>query len=316
MTHDQFPPPVEPPVAVKEARRDRRLHLCYASYWGIALRILIIAAELSGFYLLESRLLLVDALSSMIDVISSIVLILCIRIAARPPDEEHPFGHGRLEPIAGMQLGVFLVAAGAIAALQLLWDMGMGEADLYSVHHLTWVIALVAAAVLYVGYWIVHRAAVQRRSAALHSEAMHYRIDAVNSLMAAVALFAAGHIPSLGVQIDQIGALVISLWMVWTGVRATQDNFHQVMDRVPEQEYFERVREAALRVDGVLDTEKIRIQHCGPDAHVDIDIEVQPELPVHAAHAISQQVRFEIQRVWPAVREVVVHIEPYYPGDH
>lgn len=65
-----------------------------------------------------------------------------------------------------------------------------------------------------------------------------------------------------------------------------------------------------------MDTEKTRIQLYGPDAHVDIDIEVDPELSVQKAHKISQEVRIEIQKAWPAVRDVTVHIEPYYPNDH
>ena len=88
------------------------------------------------------------------------------------------------------------------------------------------------------------------------------------------------------------------------------------MDRIPEDRFFNTVRQAAKHVEGVLETEKIRIQRYGPDAHVDIDIEVDPGLTVEVAHAISQKVRVEIQKAWPAVRDVTVHIEPYYSGDH
>jgi divalent metal cation (Fe/Co/Zn/Cd) transporter len=76
------------------------------------------------------------------------------------------------------------------------------------------------------------------------------------------------------------------------------------------------VKEAALKVEGVLATEKVLIQSYGPDAHVDIDIEVAPNLSVEVAHKLTQKVRAEIQKAWPAVRDVIVHIEPYYPGDH
>ncbi|MCB1136629.1 MAG: cation transporter, partial [Chlamydiia bacterium] len=76
------------------------------------------------------------------------------------------------------------------------------------------------------------------------------------------------------------------------------------------------VRTAALRVPGVRETEKIHLQVYGPDALVGIDIEVDPKMPVDEAHDITQKVRAEIQKDWPAVRDVIVHVEPYYPGDH
>ena len=104
--------------------------------------------------------------------------------------------------------------------------------------------------------------------------------------------------------------------MVVLGAAAARENFHQLLDRTPDEAHFEQVKSAALRVGGVLGVEKVRIQHAGPDAHVDIDIEVDPEMNVAAAHVITQHVRAEIQRDWPSVREVVVHVEPYYPGDH
>jgi divalent metal cation (Fe/Co/Zn/Cd) transporter len=89
-----------------------------------------------------------------------------------------------------------------------------------------------------------------------------------------------------------------------------------MMDRIPNPRFFEKVKNAARSVDGVEETEKIRIQLYGPDAHVDIDIEVDPHLTVEVAHKISQQVRAEIQKKWTAVRDVTVHVEPYYPNDH
>ena len=104
--------------------------------------------------------------------------------------------------------------------------------------------------------------------------------------------------------------------MIVMGVYAVRNNLHQLLDRVPDAHFFDTVTKAAKIVPGVLDTEKIRIQLYGPDAHVDIDVEVDPQLSVEKAHEISQKVRVEIQKEWPAVRDVTVHIEPYYPNDH
>ncbi len=104
--------------------------------------------------------------------------------------------------------------------------------------------------------------------------------------------------------------------MIGMGIYNARENLQQLLDRAPSADCFERVKKAAVNVLGVKDTEKILIQHYGPDAHVNIDIEVDPKLSVEEAHRITQHVRAEIQREWPAVRGVTVHVEPYYPGDH
>ena len=104
--------------------------------------------------------------------------------------------------------------------------------------------------------------------------------------------------------------------MVILGLVAAKINLHQVMDKPPEKKFFSLVESAAKSVQGVLGTEKIRIQRYGPDAHVDIDIEVDPNMAVHDAHDITQLVRIEIQKKWPQVQEATVHIEPYYANDH
>jgi cation diffusion facilitator family transporter len=160
------------------------------------------------------------------------------------------------------------------------------------------------------------RAAKRRSSPALAADAIHYRIDGLTSLFATFALILVAFYPTWSHLIDHIGAMTISGLMMVIGIVAGKQNLNQLLDRAPDPDYFHRVRSAALKVQGVKETEKVRIQLYGPDAHVDIDIEVDPTLPVEEAHTISQKVRTEIQKEWPLVRDVTVHIEPYYPGDH
>jgi cation diffusion facilitator family transporter len=160
------------------------------------------------------------------------------------------------------------------------------------------------------------QAAKKQNSPALAADAVHYRLDGITSLFATIALLVGAFVPEWSHKVDHFGALGISVVMVIVGLNSARNNMHQILDRVPDQEFFDRVKNAAQKAKGVLDTEKIRIQLYGPDAHVDIDVEVDPHLTVEVAHGISQKVRAEIQKEWPAVRDVTVHIEPYYPNDH
>lgn len=315
MSSLQFPDPVLLPKEIFLARKERKRQILRAAMGGIVIRLLIILFEFLGVYWFNSSALFMDAIASSFDIVTSLVLFLCIRLAARPPDEEHPFGHGRYEPLAGLQLGLLLVFIGVgMCVYQATQFMSLEKAGVMNPR--AWLIPLIAAIFLEFSYQVMKKIANKRHSPALASDAIHYRIDALTSLFATAALSIGAVFPRCSLYIDHIGAMIIALLMVAMGVYAAKNNVDQLMDRVPGLDFFERVRKASLKVKGVLDTEKIRIQLYGPDAHVDIDIEVDPGLTVHLAHEISQSVRVEIQKDWPSVRDVTVHIEPYYPNDH
>lgn len=313
MTH--YPDPITIPSNVAQERAQRNKEIMHSGKRGIAIRFSIILAELAGVAIFGSSALLMDALSSLIDVASTLFLMLCIKLAERPPDANHPFGHGRYEPLAGLQLGLFMVIIGGGMLFQQSYQLTqVPEGKVLD--KWVWIIPFGALVLLELSYQLVMRTAKKQNSPALAADAVHYRIDGATSLFAAIALIFAAYIPEWSLFIDHLGAILIALLMIGIGLYAAKNNLNQVMDHIPENKYFQIVQKAAKAVPGVFDTEKIRIQVYGPDAHVDIDIEVEPHLPVEEAHKISQQVRAAIQKEWPAVRDVTVHIEPYYPGDH
>jgi cation diffusion facilitator family transporter len=310
-----FPKPIALPETVEQSRQERRQRMLRTSKAGVGLRSVIILAEIAGFVYFNSSALLLDALSSLMDVASSLFLILCIRWADKPPDKEHPFGHGRFEPIAGLQLGLLLIVLGSGMLVQQVAALTHERAS-QAIDARTWVIPLCAVVLLEISYQLVRRTAKRQQSPALLADAVHYRIDALNSLFATAALGCGALFPQYSADLDHVGAVLIAVLMVIVGALASRNNVRQLLDRTPDEQYFRRVRSAAKRVPGVLETEKVRIQLYGPDAHVNIDVEVDPALSVEVAHALTQQVRAEIQREWPAVRDATVHVEPYYADDH
>ena len=314
-TDSPFPAPVVPRPAVVELRTARTRRLVQVALVGVGVRLLIVAAELAGVLAFGSAALLVDALASLGDVTASLLLVAAVRLAARPPDDDHPFGHGRYEPLAGLQLGVFLAAVGAYLAVRQGWNAATAPAG-GTLNPLAAAIPAVAAVLLEGVGRRIRTIGRRHHSSALVAEAAHFRIDALTSLVAAAGVGLAAAAPAYGHLIDQLGAAVLAVMMVALGLAAAAENLHQLTDRAPDPTSFERVRTAAAAVPGVLEIEKIRIQHAGPDAHVDIDIEVDPAIRVDEAHRIAQHVRATIVSHWPSVREVVVHVEPYYAGDH
>lgn len=313
MTH--YPEPVKPPQYVYLARRERNRQLVSSAKSGVYIRLFIILCEFIGAWLFASSALAMDAISSFIDVFFSISLIYFIKFAERPPDKNHPFGHGRFEPLVGMQIGVLVVTIGIIAFFQQVFHLSTREEhpplSIYA-----WLIPLMAVILLEICYRVVMRTAKKQNSPALAADALHYRSDGITSAIAMIALIIAAYVPSISNTVDHLGAIAIACFMIGIGIYAAKNNLYQLIDTAPNEQYFDKVRAAALQVEGVRETEKIRIQQYGPDAHVNIDIEVEPEMTVELAHQITQKVRAEIQKAWPAVRDVTVHVEPYYPGDH
>lgn len=311
----KFPKPLALPLHVTASRAKRNQQVLHAAKLGISFRLFVIVFEFVGVVLINSSTLFLDVLSSLADVVASLFLVFCIKLAQRPPDQDHPFGHGRYEPLGGLLLGILLMVLGGVMLTQQVLGMFQEEVS-RSIHSWAWLFPAIAMGVLEVAYRLLMRIAKQEHSPALAADAAHYRIDSLTSLLATLALGVASIWPAWGLSMDHMGAIVIALFMMGLGVFASRQNFHQLMDRMPDEQYFEFVRQAALKTSGVEGTEKIRIQQYGPDAHVDIDVEVNPSLTVDKAHQISQQVRLEIQKAWPSVRDVTVHIEPYYANDH
>jgi len=310
-----FPAPVRPSPETLEKRRHRLGELTRITLVGVGVRALVIVAEFVAATLSGSAALRADAIASLFDVVSSMVLLAAIHFAARPPDDDHPFGHGRAEPLAGFQLGILLAITGMWLAFE---NVNAVVQHTAAVEGLPWLWSIPALSSLVLGIvaWRIHVVGKRARSTALAAEASHYLIDMGTTLIVTVILIAAAILPSWAAILDRIGGFLLAILMIGVGGQAARENLHQLLDRIPHDQDFSRVRTSALAVAGVVDVEKVRIQTAGPDVHVDIDIEVDPEISVAEAHVITQHVRARIQSDWAFVREVVVHVEPYYEGDH
>ena len=152
----KFPKPVSPPKSVHMARRLRERALTKSIFLGISARALVVILEMGAFFLFGSRALLVDALSTLLDIISSLILFLFIKLADRPPDENHPFGHGRYEPLAGLQLGIFLAALGFYMGIHNLVDIGSSQEE-FSLPPFLFAVPLFAILLLEISYRFLMR---------------------------------------------------------------------------------------------------------------------------------------------------------------
>ncbi|MCB1135503.1 MAG: cation diffusion facilitator family transporter, partial [Chlamydiia bacterium] len=204
---------------------------------GVALRCLIVVAELIGYWFYESASLMLEAISTGADLCSSFFLIACVWLADRHPDEDHPLGHGRYEPLGGLQLGLLIGVFGIILAWQELSNL-WGGVEHTQLSDPVYLIPLAAVGVLEFGYRSLMRTAKSQKSSALAADALHFRIDALTSIVATLALLFASFSPAWSGILDHAGALTIALCMLVVGVQAVWENLHQIMDRRPDESFF------------------------------------------------------------------------------
>jgi cation diffusion facilitator family transporter len=255
----------------------------------------------------NSTALVADGFESAADVVASGTIFLALTLAMKPPDSNHPYGHGRIETLAGLLLGFVLFCAGiAISAHALLLEHDqLPMPSAYTIWPLILSVVLKLALMRY-----KYSAGRRIRSAALIADAANDGVDAISGGAALIALGMTLMSPERFRHADQWGAFVVGLIVVFTGIRVIRETGSQLMDTMPDPWLMKMVREAAVTVAGVAGVEKCFARKTGLKYHVDLHLEVDPELTVRASHDIAQAVRERIRGQLDWVADVLVHVEP------
>lgn len=284
------------------ARTGQRLSLLGA---GINI-VLALVKGIAGYYG-HSHALLADAVDSLVDAGSSFVVWFGLGVAAKPPDENHPYGHGKAEPIAATIVSLLLLSAGVSIAVDSVGEIAHPQ-------HVPKAFTLLVLIAVIVVKLALSRA-VQRTgdaigSSALSGEAAHHRADAMTSIAAflgiAIALLGGEHFA----RADDIAALFVSgvIFMnAWQILRSALD---ELSDAAPPPEIEQLVRVTALRVTGVRGLDKCLVRKMGFDYLVDLHVVVDGDLPVREGHRIAHEVKDLIRAQRGRITEVLVHIEP------
>ena len=275
---------------------------------GIALNALLAVVKLAGGIFGHTYALIADAAESMLDILSSSMVWAGFRVAARPPDANHPYGHGKAEPLAGLAVAVIIFAmAGWIAkhALHEIVTPHQGPA---------WWTLLVLAGVIVAKTWFSRRmgiAGAKVGSTALGIEALHHWSDALTSAAAFVGISIALWAGPGWETADDWAALFACAIIAFNGFGMFMKALGDVMDIAAPKNFENEVRALALAVPGVRALDKVRARKSGLSHLVDIQVRVDGELSVRAGHAIAHAVKDALLASSPhAISDVTVHIEP------
>jgi cation diffusion facilitator family transporter len=281
----------------------------------VALLSMFISASLAAVKIIvglmaNSTAVVSDGIESAGDVLASGLVLFGLLVASKPPDADHPYGHGRFEILSALAVGVLLIASGTLICY--------GSID-RAYHNpnppasfAMW--PLVGSIVVKSGTWWAKRYYGRKiGSAALIADSWNDAVDILSGFTALAALALALSHPSL-VSADQVGGFLIGLIVVFLGAHVVRDTTMQLMDTMPDSRLLQQIRASALSVPGALGVEKCYARKTGLKYHVDLHLEVDPLLSVQASHDIATQVRFRIIEQLDWVADVLVHVEPFLAG--
>lgn len=300
------PPKLDSPKSEAGYGTGARLALVgVAVNFGLAL-VKIISGLVGNCYAL-----IADGIESTLDIFGSLVIWFGLKVAAEPPDEEHPYGHGKAEPVASVVVALGVIAAALGLAIQSI-------REIVTPHHapapFTLIVLIGVIVVKETLFRKVASAASLLGSGAVKTDAWHHRADAITSAGAFIGISIA-LIGGRGWEsADDWAALFTCGVIGFNGYLLLMPALHEVMDTAPPKELQATVRTIAAGVPGVSDVEKCRIRKMGLEYYVDIHIGVAAELTVREGHDIGHAVKDAIRAVKPEVADVLVHIEPVEIG--
>ena len=278
-----------------------------ASLLGLAVNLSLGVVKLAGGIVGNSFALLSDAINSLGDSLSSIVVLYALGVAQQPADREHPYGHTRAEAIAGSNVAMLII----ISALFVAWN-ALGRFSSQHAPPPVWTLWIAGANVVIKETLYRYKVRVGKRikSTAIIANAWDHRSDALCSLAVLIGLAIVRFGGSELMWVDKATALVVVAFIVVSAARLLRYSASELMDVQADDAFVREIRQAAARVDGVCDVEKLWVRKSGLEYLVDIHIEVDGQMSVADGHGIGHRVKDRLVGDFPAVRDVLVHLEP------
>lgn len=275
---------------------------------GMAVSGILAVMKITAGALAHSAAVRADGFESAADVFTSGLVLVGLTLAARPADDNHPYGHGRVEILTGLLLGFLLACAGCGIA----WRGFTGASEGVPARWAVWPLIISIAA----KFWLVTvKSRYGRRigSSSLLADAVNDQIDMLSGIVALAALSLALSDPGRFLRADRIGAAAVGVIVIASACRVIYESAMHLMDTMPDERSMLKIREVALSVGDVAGVEKCFARKTGFKYHVDLHLEVDPDITVRASHEIARRVRDRIRQQLPWVADVLVHVEPW-PG--
>lgn len=255
----------------------------------------------------NSYALIADAIESTTDIFASLIVLLGLKYANRPADDNHPYGHGRIEPLVTFVVVGFLVVSATIIAYESVQNIGRP-------HELPawWTLVVLGVIIVWkeVSFQIVMRKSRQTNSSSLKADAWHHRSDAITSVAAAIGISIALIFGKGYETADDWAALFASGIILYNSYRIFRPALGEMMDEHTHEDLVNEIRTVAMCVEGVRGTEKCFIRKSGLKFLVDLHARVDGTITVRRGHDIAHELKKRLIADLPQIANVIIHIEP------
>lgn len=287
------------------SNEQKAIKATYFSIFG-SLGLAIIKA-ISGF-LGNSYALIADAIESTTDVFSSLLVLIGLKYAKRPADENHPYGHGRIEPLITFIVVAFLVTSATVIAYESIQNIQTPHKTPKS-----WTLIVLGVIILWkeISYRFVLKKGKESNSSSLKADAWHHRSDAITSLMAFIGISIAIFMGKGYETADDWAALLASGFILYNSYLIFRPALGEIMDEHLYDDLVEEIRAKTKNVNGVIGTEKCFVRKIGTRYYVDLHVIVNGDIPVREGHDISHNVKDYLKNEINDLGNVLIHIEPH-----
>lgn len=279
------------------------------SYVGLAGNLFLAIIKFIFGIIFNSAALIADAFHSLSDLISNGVVILGIKFASRPPDDNHHYGHGKIESVAAKIVAIILLITG----VSLLYSFSISIAREITIpaSGALWG-AIISILIKEAMYQYVSYKGKKLNSTALMADAWHNRSDALSSLAALIGIGGA----RLGYPVlDPIAGIVVALLILRMGVKLYFRSIKELIDTAPSEEFIKEIRELIMSIPGARNAREIKARLHGTGVYVDLKICVDKDFTVEKGHSIAKEVRSLLEEELKEVENVFVHVDPCFYGE-
>ncbi|MEC5165978.1 cation diffusion facilitator family transporter [Flavobacterium sp. PL11] len=278
-----------------------------ATYFSIiGNTVLAIIKGLAGFFG-NSYALIADAIESTSDIFASFLVLFGIKYSNRPPDENHPYGHGRAEPLITFLVVGFLITSAIVIAYN-------SVLNILTPHLLPkpWTLIVLGAIIIWkeYSYRVVMKRSIQTNSSSLKADAWHHRSDAITSVAAFIGISIALFLGNGYEAADDWAALFASGFIVYNSYKIFRPALGEIMDEHLYDDLIAQIRVVSVQVNGILNTEKCLIRKVGMQFHVDLHATVNSTITVKEGHDLAHKLKDRLLEKIPALGNVLIHIEP------
>lgn len=293
--------------------RENARAIIIATWIGIIVNLVLAIVKAIGGIISGSRALIADALHSASDVVGSIVVLFAVRIANKPPDDEHPYGHGKAEGVASIIVALLLIVVGVEISISSV-KVFFGETP-EAPGVLALVILLISIVVKEILFYYKLWLGKKYNSSVLVTEAWHHRSDSLSSLaaLAGIGLAILGEKFSISFLVygDAIAGLLVSLIVVKVGYDLIKSSSNVMLEKVLGQEEVQAYVDTVNAIDGVKRIDQLLARTHGSYIIIDIKVSVDSEITVKQGHDIAKQIKSALILEHKEVEDVLVHVNPY-----